>query len=103
MTHINLCGVDFEVVKTKDVKPVTNVRSLKECYKNPSVTKVSVFDYWYNYTIDFLDDDFFVGRPSIASYNSFNFTIEFNIYDCEWNFMGVAHITSQHNYLYLAH
>ena len=101
MTHINLCGTDFEVVRKKSVKPVSIVRSLKDCYKNPSVAKVSIFDDWYNYTIDFLDDDFFVGRPSVASYNTFCFTIEFNIYDCEWNFVGVAHITPYHNYLYL--
>ena len=101
MTHINLYGVDFEVVKREDVKPVVCVRSLKDCYNNPSATKVEVFDRWYNYTIDFLGDDFFVGRPSVASYNNFCFTIEFNIYDCEWNFVGVAHITPSHNYLYL--
>lgn len=101
MAHINLSGVNFEVVKGKEVKPVTIIRTLKDCYKNPSATKVSVFDKWYNYTIDFLDDEFYVGRPTVKSYNIYRFTVDFNIYDSEWNFVGVAHITPTKNYLYL--
>lgn len=100
MTHINLNGANFEVVKVKEIKPVTNTRTLEDCYKNPSATKVEVFDKWYNYTIDFLNDDYYVGRPTVSTYNTFCFTIEFNIYDCEWNFVGLAHITPYHNYLY---
>lgn len=52
MTHINLNGVNFEVVKVKEIKPVTNTRTLEDCYKNPSAAKVEAFDKWYNYTID---------------------------------------------------
>lgn len=55
MTHINLNGVNFEAVKVKEIKPVTNTRTLKDCYKNPSTAKEEVFDKWYNYTIDFFE------------------------------------------------
>lgn len=101
--NIKLNNVVFEVKKSKRVlTPVRVTRDLRDCYKNPSSAKKEIFDYWYNYFIDFLDDDYFVGRPSVMTYNSFSFTIAFNVYDYDWKFIGVAYITRSHNYLYLA-
>ena len=100
--NIKLNNVIFEVKKSKgELHPIRLVHDLGDCYKNPSSTKIEIFDHWYNYTIDFLDDDYRVGRPSVMSYNTFTFTIGFNIYDCDWKFIGIAYITRTHNYLYL--
>lgn len=101
--YIKLNNVFFEVKKSKGgMRPIKIVRDLRDCYKNPSPAKKEVFDHWYNYTIDFLDDDYRVGRPSILTYNTFTFTIGFNVYDYDYNFIGVTYITPTHKYLHLA-
>ena len=102
---INISGEYFEVVKLrKRVTPVYPTQwdytDIMQAYAKPSIYKQRVWNYWRSFMGD---NTHRFGCPFISSRNCFAFTVEFNVYDEDFNFIGVAHVTREHNRLYLAH
>lgn len=109
MKTIEMYGETFEVSKPRKYKVKEFVPDFRwhttdiyRAYQRPSAYKVDIWNYWNKFGIED-DEKYHIGVPIITSYNTFAFTVTFNVYDNEsHNFIGVAVITREHNRLYLA-
>lgn len=103
--YINIDGEYFEVIKPRkhEVTPVYPTQwdytDIMQAYVKPSVYKQSIWDYWRSFMGD---EAHRFGNPFITSRNCFSFTVTFNVYDENFDFIGVARITKDYNRLYLA-
>lgn len=102
--YISIDGEWFEVIKPRKrvVVPVYPTQwdytDIMQAYDKPSEYKKDVWNYWH----DFMGGDGYrFGCPFISSRNCFTFTVMFNVYDENFEFVGVARITRDHNRLYL--
>lgn len=109
MKTLQMYGETFEVIhprrKVSEVYPTMwDYTDIYQAYQRPSDAKVSIWEYWYQFG-DYAGkpfDTYHIGVPFISSRNGWAFTVEFNVYDADYNFIGYAHITRDHNRLYLA-
>lgn len=102
--YISIDGEYFEVIKPRRHEVEIQHRgqwgyvNIWQAYEKPSDTKVAIWEYWYNF---FGDETHRFCNPFISSRNCFSFTVTFNVYDENFDFIGVARITKDHNRLYL--
>lgn len=95
--------VTFELKKAKDIPYALSDmkyrgRTLADCYARPSIYKQSIYDAWREYV---RQSNCFVWL-TVGSYNCFKFTLYMLYIETETQeILGYAHITSEHNYLYL--
>lgn len=103
-----LYGELFEIIHPKN--PVSyaypsqwDYLSIESAYDRPSQAKREIWAYWqaFGQTLD-SNEPYTFGVPFISSRNCFKFSVTMNVFDSstlEW--VGVAHITREHNRLYL--
>lgn len=91
--YIEFNKESFEVKKVKsELHPITQVRSLDDCYEKPSNAKRSIYNYWLSwYMTD--NDNFILKHFTINSYNTNMFTLKCDVYGRAENFIGQIYIT----------
>lgn len=104
--YVTISGETFEIIKPRKYKPQYftpsrwDYMNIWQAYEKPSYAKECIWNYWNS----FMGDEVYkFGIPVITSRNCFAFSITFNVFDAqtlEW--LGIAHITRDHNRLYLA-
>ena len=67
-------------------------RDLRECYKNPSIAKQSIYDNWFEWYMK-EDNNFILKHFSVDSYNCQVFTLRCDVYGMNNEFLGRIHIT----------
>lgn len=103
-----LYGELFEIIHPKN--PVSyaypsqwDYMDITDAYDKPSQAKREIWAFWreFGQTLN-SDEPYTFGIPFISSRNCFAFSVTMNVFDAdtmEW--IGVAHITRDHNRLYL--
>ena len=88
-------GVKFEKVKSLQIKTCFELKGIYQAYGKPSITKVSVYHSWYEFTekLNLVNSAYY----GIASYNSNIFTFDFCFKYEDRKYY--AHITPSHNYI----
>lgn len=103
-----LYGETFEIIHPKN--PVSyaypsqwDYLSIEDAYDRPSQAKCDIWAYWQEFgKLKDSDEPYVFDIPFISSRNCFMFSVTMNVFDAdtlEW--VGVAHITRDHNRLYL--
>ena len=91
--YIELNNEIFEVKKSKgELHPVTQVRSLDDCYTKPSNAKRSIYDYWFEWYNE-ENNNYILKHFSIDSYNFQMFTLKCDVYNMDEIFIGQIYIT----------
>lgn len=101
-------GELFEIIKPRKYKPEFvkpnkwDYLEIYEAYETPSKYKVDIWREWVEFC-NTCAEIYRFDTPFISSRNTWNFAITVNVFDAntlEW--VGVAHITKDHNRIYLA-
>lgn len=93
--YIELNNVTFEVKKVKSKLRPLRLRDLSDCYKKPSVIKLSIYDDWANWLMELNDisTDLHFHPMTVLSYNSMMFTLGCDVYNNENKSIGQLYIT----------
>lgn len=95
--YIELNNVSFEIKKVKgELHPITQVRTLTDCYARPSYVKHEIYNDWLTwYKEANMNEPFYIFRHfTINSYNCRMFTLSIDLYDRTTNnFIGKLYIT----------
>lgn len=109
MSKLSINGVDFQVIKPRDMITMNekwydeffkDSKSLQDCYTKPSSSKQFIFNKWFNWwseccTTGLIQDRHWLG---VTSFNCRMFTIgavfEYN------NIRYIMHVTKSSNKLY---
>lgn len=90
---IKINNETFEVKKVKgELYPTTNLRSLCDCYANPSNAKQEIYNGWLSWYLK-NDDNYILKHFTINSFNFIMFTIACDVYDKTDKFIGKVYIT----------
>lgn len=102
MKTMEINGNVFEVIKPrKHPVSLTNshfMRSIYECYDNPSEKKKAIYNKWHRWYLG----DWRLSEFGVISYNTFSFSIGCVFNDADTGVRGFIVITPCHNRLYLA-
>ena len=86
-------GRVFALKKAKgELHPKFATRDLRECYKNPSIAKQSIYDNWLEWYLE-EDNNFILKHFSVNSYNTQMFTLRCDVYNMENEFIGQIYIS----------
>ena len=93
--YIELNNKTFEVKKVKgELHPMTEVRTLYDCYAKPSAIKKVIWRDWFNWYLSVEDSKYQLVDISIHSYNVKMFTIRMDVFDAKTSeFIGYLYIT----------
>lgn len=106
MKSIKINGVEFEAIKPRNkVEPCHftfyDYRDIYEAYNMPSDTKVIIWNFWKDWASKW--QEYEITEMYISSRNCFSFAISANVWKfATGEFVGVLHITRDHNRIYLA-
>lgn len=102
--YIELNNETFKVRHFRsELHPITQVRTLTDCYARPSEVKKEIYKQWFNWylTVDSLD--YQIVNMTIQSYNVYMFTIRMDVFDNKtYNFIGCIYITRTSKEFWLA-
>ena len=92
---VELNNKTFVVKKAKgELHPITQVRTLTDCYARPSEAKKEIYSQWFNWHLTVDSPDYQIDNMTIQSYNAWSFTIHMDIFDKKTNnFIGCIYIT----------
>lgn len=96
-----------EIFKVRHIKrelhPITQVRTLTDCYARPSEAKKEIYRQWFNWYLNADNPDYKIDNMTIQSYNTHMFTIRMDVFDANTHgFIGCIHITKTSQELWLA-
>ena len=93
--HIELNNEVFEVKKVKgELCPITQVRTLEDCYARPSEVKKEIYKQWFEWYLTVESPKYQIVNMSIQSYNVNMFTIRMDVFDTKtYEFIGYIYIT----------
>lgn len=95
-------GRSFALKKAKgELHPKFVTLELRECYKNPSIAKQSIYDNWLEWYLN-EDNNFILKHFSVNSYNAQMFTLRCDVYNMENEFIGHIYITKTRQEFWLA-
>lgn len=102
--YIELNNAIFKVRHFKgELHPITQVRTLTDCYARPSEIKKEIYKQWFNWYLTVDSPDYQIVNMTIQSYNTHMFTIRMDVFDKEtYNFIGCLYITKTSQELWLA-
>lgn len=102
--YIKLNNETFEVKKVKHKLQPLRLRSLLDCYNNPSNLKMTIYNKWVNWLIELNDisTDMHFNPMSVISYNSNVFTLACDVYNNEKKLIGQLHITKTRQEFWMA-
>lgn len=93
MKQIKLNNETFKVRHFKgELHPITQVRSLTDCYARPSEAKKDIYQYWFHWYMG-EDNNFILKHFSVNSYNAQMFTLRCDVYNMEDEFIGQLYIS----------
>lgn len=83
--------------------PITQVRTLTDCYARPSEDKKAIFQEWFNWYLSVDSADYQIGKMTIQSYNTCMFTLRMDVFDIKTHeFIGCLYITKTRQEFWLA-
>ena len=86
-------GRSFVLKKAKgELHPKFATRYLRECYKNPSIAKQSIYDNWFEWYLGG-DNNYTLKHFSVNTYNTQMFTLSCDVYNMENEFIGCIYIS----------
>lgn len=94
--YIKLNNESFEVKKVKgELRPITEVRGLTDCYAKPSLVKQAIFDSWVEWVKQFNlgNENYILKHLTIESYNCMIFTLSIDVYNLTSQLVGKLYIT----------
>ena len=102
--YIELNNKTFKVRHFKGkLLPITQVRTLTDCYARPSEAKKAIFQEWFNWYMSVDSADYQIVKMTIQSYNTWMFTIRMDVFDIKTHeFIGCLYITQTSNEFWLA-
>ena len=101
---IELNNETFKIRHFKgELHPITQVRTLTDCYARPSDIKKQLYSYWFIWCLTVDSPDYQIGNMTIQSYNTYMFTIRMDIFDTKThNFIGCIYISKTSQEFWLA-
>lgn len=94
--NIKLNNEIFVIKKARcELHPISEVRSLDDCYSIPSETKYNVYNYWLQWYMDScISYRYILKHFTINSFNCMMFTLLIDVYDTATDdFIGQLYIT----------
>lgn len=93
--YIELNNETFEVKKPKrELHPMKQVRTLKDCYARPSEVKKEIYKKWFDWYLTVESPKYQIDNMTINSYNTNMFTIRMDVFDTKtYEFIGCLYIT----------
>jgi len=101
--YIELNNETFKVRHFKgELHPITQVRTLTDCYARPSDIKKAIYNDWFNWYLTVDSPDYQIVNYTIQSYNTCMFTIRMDVFDKTDNFIGCLYISKTSQEFWLA-
>lgn len=102
--YIELNNETFKVRHYKgELHPITQVRTLTDCYARPSEAKKAIYQDWCNWYLSIDSSVYQIVNMTIQSYNSCMFTIRMDVFDTKTHeFVGCLYITKTSQEFWLA-
>lgn len=93
--YIKLNNKTFEVKKVKGKLYPLKLRTLTDCYANPSDLKQTIYKEWANWLIELIDtsSDMHFKPMTVCSYNYNMFTLGCDVYNIKNQLIGQLYIT----------
>lgn len=91
--YIEIDGISFEVKKRLNIIQGYELKTLYDCYNNPSMIKQDIMKYWVDFAIKHNSGVYF----GVAGYNCMMFTFDAMIMHEDKKYY--IHITPKNNYI----
>lgn len=93
--YIELNNETFKVRHFKgELHPITQVRTLTDCYAKPSEVKKEIYKQWFNWYLTVDSPVYQIDNMTVQSYNVNMFTIRIDVFDTKTHeFIGYIYIT----------
>lgn len=93
--YIELNNETFKVRHFKsELHPITQPRTLLDCYAKPSEAKKEIYRQWFNWYLNVDSADYQLDNMTIQSYNINMFTIRIDVFDAKTHeFIGYIYVS----------
>jgi hypothetical protein len=101
--YVELNNETFKIRHFKgELHPITQVRTLTDCFAKPSEAKKEIYKQWFNWYLSVDSAVYQIDNMTIQSYNTFMFTIRMDVYTKTHEFIGCLYISKTSQEFWLA-